>query len=220
MNIVTQKNEVTSLPVCETCEDLVHRIHSFLGPCYESQYGEGQFDTFLNDFYDDLSVDLSINVASIIQNFLDATKNQDRLTIVKERLLTSVKVSLHYCFEASICHENGAVNEAWYNAAEANKWLGIVYAAEHTLTVFQDELNILARAGAQKRAQKYQPLREFVLEEVRKKNYRSKRNAALSLKPEVLALATNLGIGLSEPQAEKTISGWLNGIPFASKKAS
>jgi hypothetical protein len=97
-------------------------------------------------------------------------------------------------------------------------WAGMSFGVNHSTQVFHDELTSLAKAGARKRAEKYQPLRDFVLQEVTKRNYKSKRNAALTLKADVLKLARQLGIGLSEQQAEKTISGWLDSVAFASKQ--
>lgn len=75
----------------------------------------------------------------------------------------------------------------------------------------------LARLGGQARAKKYQPLKDFVIEKCKKTKYPSRRNAALSLKTEVLALAKEKNIHLSEMQAEHTITKWLKSYDLPAK---
>lgn len=52
---------------------------------------------------------------------------------------------------------------------------------------------------------KYDELKKFVFDLVKAKKYKSRRNAALSIKPQLLDFST----ALSEAQAESTITGWL-----------
>jgi hypothetical protein len=72
-----------------------------------------------------------------------------------------------------------------------------------------------ASLGGQARRDKYQPLKDFVKEKVCSRNYRSRRNAAHSIKSEVIEKANELGIALSDMQAVITITKWLKelGLP-------
>jgi hypothetical protein len=74
------------------------------------------------------------------------------------------------------------------------------------------------KAGSTKRDAKFEPLRKLARELASKKRYPSKRNAALSIKDEILAAAKVHEITLSAMQAERTITGWLDGMSFGSKQ--
>lgn len=75
--------------------------------------------------------------------------------------------------------------------------------------------SILARKGAQARSGRYQPLRDKAIELANAKKFKSRRQAAISIAPEITELSKQLGIGLSEQQAEITITRWLQeqGLP-------
>jgi hypothetical protein len=72
-----------------------------------------------------------------------------------------------------------------------------------------------ARKGADGRNAKYLPLKELAEKLVTTKNFKSRRNAAMKIKPEIVAESKKLNIPLSEAQAEITIIGWLKemGLP-------
>lgn len=69
--------------------------------------------------------------------------------------------------------------------------------------------------GGKARSEKYDPLKEFISKKCSEQNFPSRRNAAITLKPKVLDLAQQIGVSLSEMQAEKTITEWLKdmGLP-------
>lgn len=75
--------------------------------------------------------------------------------------------------------------------------------------------NAMAKSGAAGRKAKYQPLKNLAEKLVREKNFKSRRNAAKIITPEIIAESKKLGIFLSEDQAEITITGWLKemGLP-------
>jgi hypothetical protein len=79
----------------------------------------------------------------------------------------------------------------------------------------EDAGKTLARRGGLGKKAKYQPLKDLVIERVGSKKFHSRRNAAYSLAPEVVAKARELEIGLSEQQAPITITKWLKefGLP-------
>lgn len=70
---------------------------------------------------------------------------------------------------------------------------------------------LMGNHGAAGKKNLYKPLIARVIELVLSKTprYKSRRNAALSIKPEILGLAKQLSIPLSEQQAEATIGGWI-----------
>ncbi len=75
--------------------------------------------------------------------------------------------------------------------------------------------NAMAKSGAAGKKAKYQPLRNLAEKLVREKNFKSRRNAAKTIMPEIIAESKKLNIFLSEDQAEITITGWLKemGLP-------
>lgn len=72
-----------------------------------------------------------------------------------------------------------------------------------------------ATKGAKAKSAKYQPLKELAKKLVDAKKYQSRRNASITIKPEIIAEAKKLGIALSEDQAQITIYDWLTemGLP-------
>jgi hypothetical protein len=219
MEIPKRKGRQATPPAPSRSKEVIAHTLVQLKHCYSVPAEEGNFESFRKTFYDELKGDASITLKTIIEEFLQATKDEaDAVILTKKRLTASIRTSLYYCHMADLAYADGDTEQAWYFTAEASMWAGMSFGVNHSTQVFRDELKSLAKAGARKRAEKYQPLRDFVLQEVAKRNYKSKRNAALTLKADVLELARQLGIGLSEQQAEKTISGWLDGVAFASKQ--
>jgi hypothetical protein len=102
--------------------------------------------------------------------------------------------------------------------SHAQYWLGISTGVAVMPDAVDQFVSGRAQAGATKRDAKFEPLRTLARELAAKKIYPSKRNAALSIKPEILAAAKAQNINLSEMQAERTITGWLDGMPFGSKQ--
>lgn len=75
--------------------------------------------------------------------------------------------------------------------------------------------NAMAKSGAAGKKAKYQPLKNLAERLVSEKNFKSRRNAAKTIMPEIIAESKKLSIFLSEDQAEITITGWLKemGLP-------
>ncbi|MDN7877476.1 hypothetical protein [Burkholderia aenigmatica] len=93
------------------------------------------------------------------------------------------------------------------------------------------EIEAMASKRKGKRAKdaqdaKLNPVREFAVNLAKQKDYPSYRNAAMSIKVQVIAFAREKGISTpTEGQAEKTITGWLKEggfapTPFASKRGT
>ncbi|PRF63149.1 hypothetical protein C6Q09_26870 [Burkholderia multivorans] len=124
-----------------------------------------------------------------------------------------------YVQAARNAHEEGRDREGWSHIANAHYLLGFaegVFALEPALV---GVISRQGKAGSTARNEKYDALRQFARELAKKGGYPSKRNAALSIKPMVLAKAKADGkVNLSEAQAERTITKWLDGMTFARKQ--
>jgi len=72
-----------------------------------------------------------------------------------------------------------------------------------------------AKKGANGKKAKYQPLKELAAKLVNGRKFTSRRNAAKTIAPEILAESIRLGAALSVDQVEITITGWLKemGLP-------
>ncbi len=73
----------------------------------------------------------------------------------------------------------------------------------------------LAKKGGKGRGEKYKPLKELAAQLVNAGKFKSRRNAAKTIAPEIIAKSKELGFLLSKDQAETTITGWLKemGLP-------
>lgn len=203
----------------ESLEGVINSIIGQLRFYFEDSGIGGNYEKHLNHWFDEISRDRSISAKSIIVSFVERTKDDtDELKIARERILTSINTALYFCYKANIAQDSKNHDKAWFFAAEASKWQGMASGSEHAYYVRRSSVKNLAASGGRGRSDIYSPLRQFVLDEVNKKSYPSKRNAALSLKDAVLSMASDLKIPMSEQQAEKTITGWLKDIPFASTR--
>lgn len=197
-------------------------VHSTIGQLrfyFEETMLEGKFEPYLNGRMDEMARDRAITDKSIINAFIARNRTvTDELQIARDRMITSINMSLYYCFVANLAYAKGRIDKAWFYSTQASKWQGIASGSEHAFYVRRSVAQDIARSGGLGRRDRYEPLKQFSFEAVQKRKYPSRRNAALSIKPDVLKLAAELGIAMSEQQAEKTITGWLKDIPFASRK--
>jgi len=179
------------------------------------------YENFVNSRFE-MARDRSIDIKSIVAHFHDQCSyfKDNALLIAFEEIDFAINMSLYFCFQSNEAYAVGKNDEAWFFATEASKWLGKAAGCERAALAHQDTARNLAASGGQGRSALYKPLRQFVLKAVKERNYPSRRNAALSLKPLVLKLAAELRIPMSEQQAEKTITGWLKEIPFASTQVT
>lgn len=115
-------------------------------------------------------------------------------------------------------YEDGNHEIAWRAMAQAYYLLGHL---EGLMVVEPAAIHLNAshgKSGASIRDAKFGPLREYARELAGERNYPSRRNAALSIKDQVLARAKELKIALSGDNAEKTITKWLSDMTFTRKK--
>ncbi|WP_179401219.1 hypothetical protein [Burkholderia guangdongensis] len=126
----------------------------------------------------------------------------------------------HACahvIDAGNASEEGHESVGWSHIANAQYLLGFaegVFALEPALA---GVISARSKSGSTERNAKYEPLRRLARELAASGNYPSKRNAALSIKVQILRESQAQGVNLSEAQAERTITKWLDGMTFARK---
>lgn len=115
-------------------------------------------------------------------------------------------------------HEEGDSESAWLQMARAFYILGHLEGLMVVEPAIEHVATSRGKSGASKRDSKFEPLRQLARELATKRKYPSKRNAALSIRQQILDKANELGIKLSTDQAERTITKWLDGMTFTPKK--
>ena len=83
------------------------------------------------------------------------------------------------------------------------------YLVTYIETSIKNTLTENAQKAVKAKIARYNPLIDFTINEYLKRNYKSRRNAAMTLKPSVLAFGKTIDVNLSELQAETTIYNWL-----------
>lgn len=111
-------------------------------------------------------------------------------------------------------------DRAWTFLCQAQYWYGVSSATVVLPDAIEKAHATKASNGASKRNEKYEPLRLFARELAASGKYQSKRNAALSIRGLILSKAKELKVNLSEDQAERTITKWLDGMTFARKRST
>jgi hypothetical protein len=127
-------------------------------------------------------------------------------------------LSAAYAAGGLASHEAGDYENAWLAISHAQYWMGLALGTGFSAGAVNSALSTRGKSGASKRNAKYEPLREFARKLATERKYRSKRSAALSIKDQVFKKANELGVSLSDSQAEKTLTRWLGDIPFPTEK--
>lgn len=109
-------------------------------------------------------------------------------------------------------------DKAWTYLCQAQYWYGVSSATIVLPDAIEKAHATKASSGASSRDKKYEPLRQLARELAASGKYPSKRNAALSIKDQILAESRKHNVNLSDAQAERTITKWLDGMTFARKQ--
>lgn len=124
------------------------------------------------------------------------------------------------CIEADKAEEAGDRSSAWRHIANATYSLGLLEGLIIVEPALEHIITSRSAKGGQSRTVKLEPLRDIARKLAQEKPFKSRRQAALSIKDAVLTKARNDGITLSEMQAERTITSWLNDMSFGGKRES
>ncbi|MEK6384105.1 MAG: hypothetical protein V4797_05875 [Paraburkholderia tropica] len=111
-------------------------------------------------------------------------------------------------------------DKAWTYLCQAQYWYGVSSATIVLPDAIEKAHATKASTGASNRDKKYEPLRQLARELAASGKYPSKRNAALSIKDQILAESRKHNVNLSDAQAERTITKWLDGMTFARKQST
>lgn len=180
-------------------------------------YGVLQPDKSASDFFDEILTPIykstPENPASISLTIYD---NHSQHTY--RGFLRLILTTCRYCIEAETADDTGLQVRAWRLIGDAMYQLGLLEGTIVLEPALGQIISSRSAAGAQGRTEKYNSLRGLAKKLAQEKPFKSKRQAALSIKDEVLAKARVDGILLSEMQAERTITGWLKDMPFGSKR--
>jgi hypothetical protein len=125
-----------------------------------------------------------------------------------------------HCIEADKADERADQAQAWRHIANAMYSLGLLESMIIIEPALEHIIASRGAKGAQMRSDKREPLREYARTLAAERPFKSKRQAALTIKDAVLQKAKSEGITLSEMQAEHTITSWLKDMSFGSKHES
>jgi hypothetical protein len=197
----------------DTIDEATDKIIKRLTIYYCMLQSEKSVDDFVEDVIRPLSESTAANPAAV--NVTTYTKQSERSI---RAFMTLIVRSCAHCLEAAVADEAGLQLRAWNQVASAAFQLGTL---EGFVMVEPAMAFIQASRGseaAKTRNEKYTPLREHAVNLARQGSFRTKRQAALGVKEAVLAEASKLGIYLSEQQAERTITTWLEKLAFGPKR--
>lgn len=123
-----------------------------------------------------------------------------------------------FCVAALDADLDGRQGDAWRYVSNAMYKLGVLEGTVILDPFIGSVLQERSASGAKKRTEKYAPLRELACKLASTKTHMSKRGAVFSIMEEVLAEADRIGVTLSKTQTERTITSWLEGMSFGSKR--
>ncbi|MFM0441318.1 hypothetical protein PQQ84_33145 [Paraburkholderia strydomiana] len=154
---------------------------------------------------------------------LDPYKMENDVRVAESvRFEDDLRLTCAWAISSRQLFDQNILSESLTHLCRAYDHLGQARLRARVPTLFGNAISNRGRKGSTKRDEMYAPLRKLAREKAFAKPngepYPSKRNAALSIKDEVLAKARDLGIELSANQAERTITGWLDGMSFGSKQ--
>lgn len=120
------------------------------------------------------------------------------------------------CVLAIFRELEGKSNLAWKDMFDANFHVSLLMSKSVMRESNMAALSKQGKLGAQGRSNIYQPLREYARQLATARKFPSKRNAAITIAPDVIAKAKELNIPFSENQAEISIAKWIADL-FAGK---
>jgi hypothetical protein len=134
-------------------------------------------------------------------------KNGDAEKATIEECQAALILEEVLAIEASL--ECGTAKEVFEGETEPLLDILVKRLDAHVAKLEQLETKSLARKGAKSRSENYEPLRMMARDLVSARSFKSRRNAAKTIAPDIIAEGKKIGVVLSEDQAELTISKWL-----------
>lgn len=174
-------------------------------------------DKSANDFANEVLIPIAqSSVENPAQIEVHTFENHSRQSFMI--YMRKICLACAYVQAAQDAHSEGRESAGWSHIANAHYLLGLaegIFALEPALA---GVISARSKSGSTERNAKYEPLRQLARKLAAAGKYPSKRNAALSIKAQVLTESQAQGVNLSEAQAERTITGWLEGMTFTRKR--
>ncbi len=200
-----------------TFEETERELKLSFARLYLLMYPEKSSSDFISDFWQPLTESTSDHPAQI-----DVPSSNSTQEFVRPVFFEKLATGCAYSIEAGRVYKAGDPITAYRFLSQAMYFLGLAEGLFILEPAIGLQIEARGKAGASKRDAKYEPLRKLARDLAvampSGKPYPSKRNAALLIKDAVLAKSKELGIGISDSQAERTITKWLEGISFGSKE--
>lgn len=198
-----------------TIDDASTQILERIAHIYCRLQPEQTVDDFMVQVYVPLAASSADQPANIEFKYSRAHSEQSYAALMK----FLVTACMH-CIEADKSDEGTNQAKAWTHIANAMYHLGLLESMVIIEPALEHIIASRAAKGARMRSDKREPLREYARKLAAERPFKSKRQAALTIRDAVLQKAKSDGIPLSEMQAEYTISGWLKNMSFGSKHES
>lgn len=153
-------------PARQTISQAIDDAMGDLGLTYVNLSPSHNWNNFVNDFFDRILNDPTLNEACIISEFMETMEGIDVSKYTGEtRLLYIIRLGIYNCWWALQSLDDGEENIAWSFTARANRLCGMAVAAEHALNHLTDK-SAFALAGIRAKLARdpKQAERKFVLQ--------------------------------------------------------
>jgi len=182
-----------------------------------TQYCLLQPDKTIDDFAEEVLMPLAASTLDHPAK-IEVTYSRAHSQHTDGALMRFLLAACAYIIEADKADEAADQTAAWRHIGNAMYYLGLLEGAIIVEPALEYIISSRSAKGAQGRTKKYTLLREHARKLAAERSFQSKRQAALGIKDEILAKARADGIALSEMQAERTITSWLEDMSFGSKR--
>lgn len=178
---------------------------------------EGTTEEFMQNYFHNLMACEFISADEFAQDYIEMVNKTPKERDTGMEFLYALHIPCLYCVQAKRADNAGNRDEAWSFISDAQYWAGILLQSTYSRVSVEGALSSRSRAGAMARTAKFEPLRELARKMATERQYPSMRNAALTIAPIIVAKSKEIGLHMSQSQAESTIKSWLKGMRFGGK---
>lgn len=129
---------------------------------------------------------------------------------------------LAYAYAVSVLRDGADQNHdnAWVGVCNAQYWMGCAVGLGYTKGAARQVFTQRSKAGAAERDKKFEPVRQYALSLVvgKEHTFKSRNNAATSLKLQVLDFAKENGIVMFDTQMVNNLNRWFAHLQFGPKE--
>jgi hypothetical protein len=204
-----------------TLENMGQAVLATLSDYYVSSNPENKAENFIPGILNPIEQNENATGENILQDF----KNRIEAGTPTNLQYASMLIGCAYCMQSSRALLKKEREHAWYYMAEARYWCGVMLAStgieEASKNAFKAARKHIPQKGGKARAELlYRDIKEVTFKLAREKyppgrGWKSRREAALAIKEEVVEYSKTELEPLSPDQAFDTIYGWLAKMPDA-----